>query len=57
MNYPASTTTNAEALHRQHGSNAIILVHTSLYVAGDNYYPTGNQVLLALICCFQGAKQ
>ena len=38
-----------EALHRQHGFDAISLMPTNLYGTGDNYHPTNSHVLPALI--------
>ncbi len=45
-----------EALHRQHGFDAISLMPTNLYGPGDNYHPSNSHVLPALIRRFHEAK-
>ena len=46
-----------EALHQQHGFDAISLMPTNLYGPGDNYHPENSHVLPALIRRFHEATQ
>ena len=46
-----------EALHRQHGFDAISLMPTNLYGPGDNYHPENSHVLPALIRRFHEAAE
>ena len=46
-----------EALHKQHGFDAISLMPTNLYGPGDNYHPTNSHVLPALIRRFHEAVE
>jgi GDP-L-fucose synthase len=46
-----------EALHQQHGFDAISLMPTNLYGPGDNYHPTKSHVLPALIRRFHEAAE
>ena len=46
-----------QALHQQHGFDAISLMPTNLYGPGDNYHPENSHVLPALIRRFHEAKE
>jgi GDP-L-fucose synthase len=46
-----------EALHKQHGFDAISLMPTNLYGPGDNYHPENSHVLPALIRRFHEAVE
>ena len=46
-----------EALHKQHGFDAISLMPTNLYGPGDNYHPENSHVLPALIHRFHEAAE
>ena len=46
-----------EALRKQHGFDALCLMHTNLYGPGDNYHPQNSHVLPALIRRFHEAAE